>query len=398
MLTPWLTRSARQIVETPIVGDGGIGRVLSALRARAGAALMMGNISNTLQQITGFAGAFAKLKADGLQSNMLKSAALYLSGPKKMAQAVADASPYMARRMDNEVVAMNDAMHAILLDPSLYERAQAWTLQHSYFLQTAMDNTMGPIIWTAANNAALEKGHTAEEAVRYADSVIRQTQGSTLPEDVSRIETGPAYARVFTQFVGYFNMMANTNSTAVQQIASEMGLKKGAGKALMLVTLGMLVPLWVAEAIAQAMKGGPDNPDDDWLHGWLMAVFGLGTVKGVLAAVPFVGQLANAGISTWNKNPADDRMSLSPAVSLLESAVGAPHSIYKAIAEDGSKAKAMKDVATLLSVATGLPAAAVARPVGYLAGVAEGKIEPTSTADAVRGTLTGVASPESKVR
>lgn len=399
MLTPWLNRSARQIVETPIVGDGGISRVLSAARSRAGMALMFTNISNTLQQVTGFLTAMAKLKADGLESQLTRSTALYITNPRKMARSVAAASPFMASRMDNEISAINGAMNDILLDPSLYEKSQAWALKHSYFLQSAMANTMEPIIWTAGYNAALAKNLDDAEAVKYADSLIRQTQGSTLPEDVSRIETGPAYARVFTQFVGYFNMMGNTNATALKQIAQEQGLRKGAGKALGILTLGMLAPLWVAEAIAIAMRGGPEDKDDDgYLDDWLAAVLGMGTIKGSLAMVPFIGQLANAAINRFNSNPADDKMSLSPAVSLLESAVGVPLDVYNAIADpDKLNARnAVRDVASAISIVTGLPAIAFARPIGYLAGMEDDKITPTGPGDLVRGLVTGAASPESK--
>jgi len=382
-----------------IVGDGGISRVLSAMRARAGAALMFANVSNTLQQVSGFATAFSKLKSDGMRSDLLRSTARFLRNPKKMAEAVAAASPYMAQRMQNEVAAMQDAMNEILLDPNLYERAQAWTARHAYFMQAALDNTMGPIIWSTGYNAAVKQGLSDEQAVQYADGLIRQTQGSTLPEDVSRIETGPAYARVFTQFIGYFNMMANTNATALKQISDEVGLKRGAGKALMIVTLGVLVPLWVAEAIAQGMRGGPEDEDGDgYLDDWLAAVLGMGTIKGLFAAVPFIGQLANAGLNRANNNPADDRVSLSPAVSMLEAAVGAPFSVYDAIVEDGNQRKAVRDVASLVSMATGLPATALARPLGYLAGTEQGTIAPTSAADAARGAISGVPSPESKTR
>lgn len=399
MLTPWLNRSARQIVETPIVGDGGIYRVLSAARSRAGMALMFGNISNTLQQTTGFLTAMSKLKADGLQSQLTRSTAMFIAGPRKMARSVAAASPFMAARMENEISAINGAMDEILLDPSLYEKSQAWALKHSYFLQSAMANTMEPIIWTAGYNAALAKNLDDAEAVKYADALIRQTQGSTLPEDVSRIETGPAYARVFTQFVGYFNMMANTNATALKQIAQEQGLRKGAGKALGIVTLGMLAPLWMAEAIAIAMRGGPEDKDDDgYLDDWLAAVFGMGTIKGTLAMVPFIGQLANAAINRFNSNPADDKMSLSPAVSLLESAVGVPLDVYNAIADpDKLNARnAVRDVASAVSIVTGLPAIAFARPIGYLVGMEDDKISPTGPGDLARGLLTGTPSPESK--
>ena len=395
MLTPWLNRSARQIVETPIVGDGGISRVLSAARSRAGMALMFANVSNTLQQLTGFSLAALKVKP----ASMMRATAQFIASPKQTARAVSDASAFMANRMENEISAINDAMDQILLDPNLYQKAQAWTQKHAYFLQTAMANTMEPIIWTAAYNDALAEGQSEKDAVRQADGVIRTTQGSTLPEDVSRIETGPAYARVFTQFIGYFNMMANTNATALKQIAQEEGLKKGAGKALGVVTLGFLVPIWVAEAIAHAMRGGPEDKDDDgYLDDWLAAVFGMGTIKGSLAMVPFVGQLANAGIARFNSNPADDKMSLSPAVSLLESAVGVPVDVYRAITdpEKLNMRNAVRDVASAVSIATGLPAVAIARPLGYLAGVEQGKIEPTSAVDMARGLITGTPSPTSK--
>lgn len=401
MLTPWLNRSARQIVETPILGDGGISRVLSAARSRAGMALMFGNVSNALQQLSGFANAFAKLKSDGLQSHMMRATAQFISSPKEMSRSVAAASEFMNGRMENEISAINDAMDAILLDPNLYEKAQAWTQKHAYFLQTAFANTMEPIIWTAGYNAALEKGLSEKDAVRYADGLIRQTQGSTLPEDVSRIETGPAFGRIFMQFIGYFNMMANTNATGLKQIASDVGLKKGAGKALLLVTTGMLVPLWIAEAIAQAMRGGPEDDDDDgYLDDWLAAVFGMGTIKGAFAMVPVIGQFANVALNKMNGNPADDRASLSPAVSLLEAGAGVPKLVYQA-ATDPDKINArnaVRDVASAISIATGLPAYAVARPLGYAAGVADDKIEPTGAVDAVRGVVTGTPSAESRQR
>jgi hypothetical protein len=121
-------------------------------------------------------------------------------------------------------------------------------MKHAYFLQSAFDNVIGPIVWTGAYNQALQEGMTDVDAVRFADGVIRQTQNTTLPEDVSRIETGPAYARLFTQFIGYFNMLANTNASEIQKISREVGIKKGAGKVAGIVFFGLLAPAWIAEA------------------------------------------------------------------------------------------------------------------------------------------------------
>jgi hypothetical protein len=394
MLIPWLNRAARQVVETPVMGDRKISRLLSAGRSRAGMALMFANLSNTFQQITGFSMAAVKVKP----SLMMKATAQFIADPKAMKTAVAEASPYMKDRMLNEISAMNAVVEEILLDPTMLERGQAWTQRHAYFMQAAVDNTMSPIIWTAAYNQAIAKGETERDAIRFADGTIRQTQGSTLPEDISRFESGPAYGRLFTQFVSYFNMMANTNATAISQIVGEMNLRKGAGKVLYVALAGLLVPIWVAEAIAHAFRGGPEDEDDDgYLDDWLMAVFGLGTIRGLVAQVPIAGQAAQLVVNRFNDNPADDKFSLSPAVSLIESTVSAPASVYKAIVEDGNKQKAVRDVAAAATMITGLPIFALGRPLGYIAGMADDRIEPTGPADMVRGLVTGTASPESKV-
>jgi uncharacterized linocin/CFP29 family protein len=56
---------------------------------------------------------------------------------------------------------MSDAINDILLNPNVYEKAQAWTAKHAYFLQSAVDNVMGPIVWTGAYNQALEQRRPA---------------------------------------------------------------------------------------------------------------------------------------------------------------------------------------------------------------------------------------------
>lgn len=394
MIQPWLARAARQQVETPIAGSAGLMRFFTVMRARAGAAAMFANVSNAAQQITGFALAAVKVRP-GL---MLSAAADYLRAPRDMARTVAELSPYMASRMDNEVAVMNGEINDILLNPSLLEQGQNWTMRHAYFLQSAVDNVMGPIIWTAAYNQAVEAGEAERDAVRLADAAIRETQGSSLPEDISRIEGGNAFVRLFTQFAGYFNMQANLLGSEFVKITRDGGLRQNAGRGLYVMGLGFLAPAIVAEAIAQAFRGGPDDADKDgeYLDDWIAAVFGWGPLRNITAMVPVVGQGMSAIINAANSKPYDDRLATSPAVSMLESAARAPFSAYKALAEDGSGQKAVRDVATLISMTVGLPANLAARPVGYLTGVAEGRIDPVGPVDAVRGTITGAASPESK--
>ncbi len=406
LLTPWLHRTGLQQVETPVSGAGGKAfmRFASVMRQRAGMAAMFANVSNTLQQLTGFSMAMLKVKP----SHLMGAAAQFMHAPRDMAAAVAETSPYMSNRMENEVSAMTGAINDILLNPSLFEQGQAWALKHSYFLQSAFDNVMGPIIWTGAYNQALETAPAglSDDALklyarRLADSAVRETQGSTLPEDVARFETGNAFMRLFTQFAGYFNMQANLLGTEFSKIAhDEIGVGKKFGRGFYVTMFGFLAPAWVATAIAIAFRGGPDDEDKDgsYLDDWLLQTFGWGTVRSATAMVPVVGQTANAVANKFNKKPYDDRISTGPAISMLESAAGAPGGLADLATGKGNSTKVIRDVATLTTLMTGLPVTAMARPASYAADVGSGRAAPAGPVDVARGAITGVASPASKGR
>jgi hypothetical protein len=203
---------------------------------------------------------------------------------------------------------------------------------------------------------------------------------------------------MFTQFAGYFNMNANLLGTEFVKLSRDMGLKKGAGRGLYVLTLGLLAPDIVGELIMQLFRGGPDDEDKDgeYLDDWLTAIFGYGLLRYTVAFAPGFGPAINATVNTLNNKPYDDRISTAPSISMIESAVKAPIDVYKAIAEDGKPSKAIREVATLISMTVGVPSTALAKPIGYQADVAAGRVAPTSPVDAIRGTITGTASPASK--
>ncbi len=85
----------------------------------------------------------------------------------------------------------------------------------------------------------------------------------------------------------------------------------------------------------------------------------------------------------------DDRISASPAVTAIEGLVRTPHSVYKAIAEDGSWSRASKDFLTGLGMITRIPLGQLGKPVGYLLDVEQGKAQPESGMDYARGLVSG---------
>lgn len=394
VLTPWLNRAARQLVATPAPNNWQGWRFWTTVRNRAGMAAMFGNVANAVQQFAGFSLAAVRVKP----SQLLGATAQYIANPKQTAEMVASKSSYMDGRLTNEVANMNDAINEILINPNVLEKTQRFTAKHAYFLQSAIDNVVGPIVWTGAYNQALAEGMAERDAIRKADAAVRETQGSTAPEDISAFEEGTPFSRLFTQFAGYFNMQANLLGTEFQTLAREMGLRKGVGRGLYVLTLGFLVNAWVAEAIMQLFKGGPDDEDKDgeFLDDWLKQVFGWSLFRNATAMVPLFGQGINAVANYTNDKPYDDRLATSPAISMLESALRSGQSVYKAIVDDGKVSKAIKDVGTLIALTVGIPLAPITKPLGYVADVEQGKVSPTGPVDAVRGAVTGSPGGEAK--
>lgn len=394
LLLPWLNRAAKQTVETPATGWAGklADRFFRTARTRSGMAAMFANVTNAMQQITGLSISALQVKPSHLSAATWR----YVRSPAEMSEQIAQLSPFMASRQNNEVMAMRNEIEDLLVNPGAYDQVKGWTQKHAYFLQSAFQNTVDTITWAAAYDQAVTEGVSNIDAVRSANAAVRATQGSLSPEDISRYESGTAFARMFTQFQGYFNMQANLLGTEFAKVAQDMGLKDGAGRLFYIFALGFLVPAWFSEAIVQAMRGGlADDDKDGYLDDFLASFFGA-PLRNLAAMVPVVGQAGVLIANSFNRKPYDDRMSTAPAVSMIESAASAPHSIYKAMAEDGKASRAIRDTLTLISIVTGIPVAALGKPLGYAADVAQGRIEPTGPLDAARGVISGAASQDSK--
>ncbi len=381
MLIPWLQRTATQRVETPSQGRGGraADRFFHVLRTRTGLQIMTANVTNALQQITGLSSSALKVRPRYLRNALWQ----YVRQPKATTQAISDKSTFMAHRVTSQTMEIQQHIDDLLLDPSKYEKAKAFAQKHGYFLQAGMQNVVDVITWSGAYEQAIESGATEANAVRAADSAVRETQGSFAPEDVSRFETGTPFMRAFTMFYSYFNTQANL-------LGTELGLRRGAGRLLYVYTFGLLIPATLAEMIVRAAGGGFDDDDDGDVDLWDMLRIMAGAQGRFLAGmVPGAGPAVMAGINAFNDKWYDDRISTSPAVSAIESTVRAPHSIYKAIAEDGSTKRAVRDTLTAIGMLTGLPLAPLAKPLGYMADVNEGRTDPEGALDVARGLVTG---------
>jgi GNAT superfamily N-acetyltransferase len=397
MLLPWLQRASRQIVEEPSKGQAGrlADQFFRGVRNRSGMGLMFANLVNVAQQFTGFPLVLLRVKPQYVGAALAR----YVANPARMTKAARGASLMMVERGDNQMSAMYNAIEQIIDKKNLYGRTADWLGRHTYFMQQAVQNVMDVIVWTGGYDQALARGESEAEAARQGDAAVRETQGSVFSEDISRIETGPAWARTFTHMYSYFNMWGNLLGGEVETTMREVGLRKGAGRLMFVYMIGFLAPAITAQLVADALRGQlpEDEEDDGYLDNWLSWFF-MTQAKTAIAFAPIVGQAANATIGAFTDAPYDDRVGGSPAISAIEGAArtisGKP--VYDAMFEDGDKSRAVKDVLNLMTLLTGLPFQAAARPIGYAVDVAEGDIEPTSDLDYLRGLATGTASEASR--
>lgn len=266
------------------------------------------------------------------------------------------------------------------------------------------------VTWHAAFNNALKKigsSMTPEEAeaeaVERADATVRMTQGSDNPEDMARYQVGTPFYKSLIQFTSWFNSMANLKLTETVKAYREMGISPQFAKRLGFIYMfGHAIPYAVSEGLVGLARGEYDK-DQPALPQILKWFFG-SQAKGAFGEVPGGSLLSGTGTAiydhvTGHPKSYDDKLTTNPSVSTLEaSTVGAADAFHNLIAQDKHvTGKNIRDVLTLISVASHIPFTAVGRPIEYGVDVHRGAVAPTGAADEVRGYLTGNASEASRV-
>lgn len=389
LLTPWLDRTAKQKVVEPSK-DGMwryIGNIASFLRRNVNMQIMTFNVVNSLEQFGGLAVATAKVKPKYIKSSLVN----YMSNGPAMVDDIMTKSDFMRSINGENIYDIHNAINEILVKPTKAEEFQDFARKNVYVLQSATQNIVNTIVWSGAYAEAKDNGMSENEAVKLADSVVRTTQGTNLPEDISKFETGSQTEMLFKTYVSYFNMLTNLTASRINEIHRSVGLRKGAGELFYLYAAVLAVPSAISMALRMGAAGIVDEDDDDFYVDDILANFFGYQLKTVAAGVPFAGQFAVAGINrVMTKNQLDDRLSLSPAISIAETMVGVPGAVVEQIIERGELSKKnVKDALTFMGVVSSLPIGVLGKPVGYIMDVESGKARPTGPIDFTRGLVTG---------
>ncbi len=396
MLMPWLQRVARQSPDLPKAGRfmSWANRQAAALRRKAGANIMFGNLLNAVQQFTGFIPIVRAVGARNFAHGLVR----YMGAPKSQTAMIHEASAYMAFRQQSTDRDLLIQIQNMLEERSLTEKIGDKSAKIGYIYQSLADGMVTKIGWLAAHEKALYGGVPGIEAgdeagaQRYADSIIRMTQGSLNPEDLSNIESMSELGRLFTMFQGFFITQGNYLVTESKNIARSD--RSGIGKAnayLSLYVMIYLLPSILSSLLMDGLQGNlPDDDDDDGmvLDDWLKYM-SLSQVKYGGAMVPIVSPVLSVFIGGFTEARYDDRINISPAASLVEQVVDTPRAVADAIFSDGDWSVATRDVLASIGAFTNIPVGFIKRPVTYLVDVAEEDANPDGMGDLFQGLLTG---------
>jgi len=301
-----------------------------------------------------------------------------------MGQEIRDSSPFMETFLTSQAIEILQQVDNIVLNPSVYGKSAEYLRSYNQVLASSSQNIVNHIVWLGARDQAEAEGVHGKEAVKRADSVVRETQGSFFPEDLARLEANTPFMRLFTMFSPYFNMLANLQTTEVgNALRSDRGAWMKAQRVASVSLLAVLIPSWIAQAILNTLRDDWNDDDDD-THIDEILNFLIGSpVKTAFSMVPIVGQFGQAIYgSLFTDARYDDDIRSSPVASVMGSAV-------RSLSGDTSAKQATRDALNILGLVFNLPLGALGKPIGYLIDVSQGKTEPEGPVDAVRGLVSG---------
>lgn len=297
----FLSRALRNSAENnPNYGRGW--RVLDAVTKNIGISYMAGNLINVAQNITNLSVLAARVPP----WHIARAVMMMASHPFQMRRLAMQQSEFINQRFTTyKTRNLRDVLRieekraradGSILGKAELRRAQAsqFMQQHGYFLQTFTQQLIDTVSWVSARDYATRKGMSADEAIAYADTAVRETQGSLDALDRTNVEAGHPALRMFTQFTSYFNTLANLSMVELKRAFGNdrTRMEKAVAAARLFVTV-WVIPAILSDWIAQWMKGNEVFSDDEeaseiiWAHGVLPVI------KTATAMVPVGGSAIN---------------------------------------------------------------------------------------------------------
>ena len=407
-LLPWLNAVASQRTSKSSMSTK-TDRALTTIRNNVSLNSLSLGLVNATQNLTGIFQAWKAIPGKHLAKALAMYVANIRPGYNALSVWIASQDATMETRMAGQVRDPEQQMRRMFENPSLFNRAVDMAKPVWYILQTITQNVVDTVTWYGRYAQTMEQMGAAptdleahNEAVARARSAVTLTQHSQRPENVAAFEVATPFNKLFIQFVGYANLLANlTGSEWKKTMRSDMGLPAKYANLVFTYLLVWAIPLAVGEMIKKAYEDDLEPKEDQsWANFLLWDLFTRPQLSAGAQAVPYYGQLGRLAMDAADDRPYNDRLQVAPAVQALEKGVLAGAELVKKwpdFFEQGEvSGRVIRDGLGIFSALWGIPTKPVTRALSYQAQVESGKVTPTSEYDYFRGLATGLASPESK--
>jgi hypothetical protein len=309
-----------------------------------------------------------------------------------------EGNPFMKRRMDARA-------QQVMIDLDGEQTLTEIEQKVSYLLPRMTQQATDMIIWTGGYGKwmaemrpkTMSDEKAQVEARRYANHLVRIHGGSADKLDAAGYEGDGSILSALTQFANFSNYTRNHRATVWKQFEKETGFARY-GRWSITAMMQNCITYALAGAIAEFFKEGmPEDEEELWRFVAGSTIDAVGFALGSMLVPPFGFVLGGVGASTigplllpddWHPRPAMRAPVIDTALDLTMTA--------QRWATGDVRARDAKAAAQAIHFFTGFPIGGLARQISYAVQVEAGEIEPTSTADAIRGYATGRPSEASR--
>jgi hypothetical protein len=158
--------------------------------------------------------------------------------------------------------------------------------EHAFVMNEVSEWATSTPIWLGAYRQALEGKMSEQEAVTYADAIIRQALVSHNLVDLPTMLRNRGVVGQMLMFHGAFNHFYNQFRATVAQGKSAAGVTAGTLAKLSARAAGLSIGLFVIGAVVRGQGPDKDEPIEAWLFRKL-------ALEGFAQLVPGLGEVAN---------------------------------------------------------------------------------------------------------
>lgn len=188
---------------------------------------------------------------------------------REMWKTVQELSPMMAERFKG-----TDFTTRELMENNKFDGVTKKVLEWSNMSMAFTDGLTAMPIWYGAYTRQLNSGKTQQEAIDYADTIIRKTLGSTRATDVSSMVRTKGSAKIFLMFQTFFNTQFNQWYSMFKR--QQLNLSEKEYKKIAKEVSSFVFAKWATFTFLSLLLAG-ENPfaddDDDGYNDFLSELF-----------------------------------------------------------------------------------------------------------------------------